>query len=152
MLHCYILDSVLKGIGVVAQGPISPASWAYDSSFAPYTYNINTAKAELTQAGASGVSFTMLIPSGSPLQTQEAQFIQSELQPAGITVNIQQETFATLLSDTDSHNFQAALLGWSHCYQIFRGRKTVAAAPARQASPQVPKLTAQAASCDVPPN
>ncbi len=42
-----------------------------------------------------------------------AQFIQSELAPAGITANIKQETFATLLSDTDSHNFQAALLGWS---------------------------------------
>ena len=28
----------------------------------------------------------------------------------------------------------------------------VAAPPARQASPQVPKLSAQAASCDVPPN
>jgi len=34
--------------------------------------------------------------------------------------------------------------------QMFQGRKTVAAAPAKQASPQVPKLTAQAASCDVP--
>jgi multiple sugar transport system permease protein len=34
----------------------------------------------------------------------------------------------------------------------FRGRKLVAAAPARQASPQVPKLSAQAASCNVPPN
>jgi peptide/nickel transport system substrate-binding protein len=108
-----ILNSVLKDIGVIAQSPISPASWAYDSSFAPYTYNINNAKSELAQAGASAVSFTLLISSGSPLQTQEAQFIQSELQPAGITVNIQQETFATLLSDTDSHNFQAALLGWS---------------------------------------
>jgi hypothetical protein len=28
----------------------------------------------------------------------------------------------------------------------------VAAAPARQASPQVPKLTIQAERCDVPPN
>jgi MFS family permease len=39
-----------------------------------------------------------------------------------------------------------------HRGQMFRGRKTVAAAPAKQASPQVPKLTAQAASCEVPPN
>ena len=36
--------------------------------------------------------------------------------------------------------------------QMFRGRKTVAEAPARQASPQVPKLSTQAASCEVPPN
>ena len=108
-----ILNSVLKGVGVVAQGPLSPSSWAYSSSIAPFSYNINNAKSELTQAGMSSVTFTLLIPSGSPVNSQEAQFIQSELQPAGITVNIKQETFATLLNDTDSHNFQAALLGWS---------------------------------------
>jgi len=109
-----ILTNVLKNIGVVAQGPISPSSWAYNSSFAPYTYNVNNAKSELSQGNVSGnISFTLLVASGSPLNVQEAQFIQSELQPAGITVNIKQETFATLLSDTDSHNFQAALLGWS---------------------------------------
>lgn len=108
-----ILNSVLKGVGVIAQGPIPPSSWAYSSSIAPYSYNISNAKSELAQAGMSSVTFTLLIPSGSPLNSQEAQFIQSELQPAGITVNIKQETFATLLNDTDSHNFQAALLGWS---------------------------------------
>lgn len=108
-----IVNSVLKGVGVVAQGPLSPTSWAYSSSIAPYSYNVSTAKSELSQAGVSSVSFTLLIPSGSPLNAQLAQFIQSELQPAGITVNIKQETFATLLSDTAAFNFQAALLGWS---------------------------------------
>src|SRR5579875_3329760 len=87
-----IVTSVLKNVGTVAQGPIPPSSWAYDSSFAPYSYNINQAKAELAQAGdTKGVTFTMLIASGSPLNTQEAQFIQAELQPAGITMNIKQE-------------------------------------------------------------
>jgi peptide/nickel transport system substrate-binding protein len=111
-----ILQSVLQNVGVVAQGPIAPTSWAFDSSFAPYTYNISNAKAALAAGGVSkGISFTLLITSGSPVNTQEAQFIQAELQPAGITVNIKQETFATLLNDTDPsiHNFQAALLGWS---------------------------------------
>ncbi len=109
-----ILHSVLKDIGVIAQGPIAPTSWAYDTNFAPYSYNTSNAKTALTQGGAAGgITFTLLIASGSPLNAQEAQFIQAELQPAGITVNIKQETFATLLSDTDSHNFQAALLGWS---------------------------------------
>jgi peptide/nickel transport system substrate-binding protein len=112
--HQEIVHTVLKDIGVVAQGPLSPASWAYSSSIAPYTYDINKAKAELAQAGQpNGVSFTFLIPSGSPVNAQLAQFVQSELQPAGITVNIKQETFATLLNDTNNFNYQAALLGWS---------------------------------------
>jgi peptide/nickel transport system substrate-binding protein len=109
-----ILNTVFKGVGVIAQGPLAPGSWAFNSSFAPYHYDINQAKAELQMAGMpQGVSFTLLTTSGSPLATQEAQFIQSELQPAGIKVNIQQETFATLLSDTQAHHFQAAVLGWS---------------------------------------
>jgi len=111
-----ILNSVLKGIGVIAQGPIAPTSFAFDSSFAPYSYSVANAKAALAQGGVpNGITFTLLIASGSPLNAQEAQFIQAELQPAGITVNIKQETFATLLNDTDPHihNFQAALLGWS---------------------------------------
>ena len=108
-----ILNTVFKGVGVLAQGPLSPGSWAFDNSFAPYHYDVNQAKAELQMAGTQHVTFTLLTTSGSPLATQEAQFIQSELQPAGITVTIQQETFATLLSDTQTHHFQAAVLGWS---------------------------------------
>ncbi len=109
-----IVNTVLKGIGVAAQGPLSPASWAYSSSFAPYSYNTSKAKSLLAQGGkASGISFTLLIASGSPLDTEEAQFLQSELQPAGITVNIKQETFTALLTDTSAFNYQAALIGWS---------------------------------------
>ncbi|MHB8600586.1 MAG: ABC transporter substrate-binding protein [Ktedonobacteraceae bacterium] len=109
-----IVTTALKNIGVVAQTPLSQASWAYSSSIAPYSYNIGNAKSELAQGGSpKGITFTLLIASGSPLNTEEAQFIQSELQPAGITVNIKQETFATLLSDTAAFNYQAALIGWS---------------------------------------
>ncbi len=108
-----ILNSVFKGVGVLAQGPLSPGSWAYDSSFAPFSYNTDQAKAALQQAGVSSVTFTMLITSGDPLGTQEAEFIQSELKPAGITVNLKPEVFATLLTDTETYNFQAAVVGWS---------------------------------------
>lgn len=109
-----ILNTVLKGVGVVANGPIPPSSWAYDKNFVPYTYNINKAKAELALAGKPhGVSFTLSIASGSPLITQEAQFIQAELQPAGITVIIKQETADAELSDAQALNYQAAMFFWS---------------------------------------
>jgi peptide/nickel transport system substrate-binding protein len=109
-----ILHSVLKDIGVVAQGPLSPSSWAFNQSAQYFSHDIDKAKAELAQsASPNGVSFTMLVSSGSPLNLQEAQFIQSELKPAGINMEIKQETFATILSDTPAHNYQAALIGWS---------------------------------------
>jgi len=109
-----ILTNVLKGLGVAAQGPIAPTSWAFNSQFAPYSYNVSQAKKLLAQGGhPNGISFNLIIASGSPLTTQLAQYLQSELQPAGITVNIKQETFAALLSDGTAHNFQAVLLNWS---------------------------------------
>ncbi len=108
-----IVTSVLHNVGVVAQGPLSPASWAYSSSIAPYSYDTAQAKAQLQQGNLTSLTFTLIIPSGSPATAQLAQFLQSELQGAGITMNIKQETFATLLDDSASHNYQAALLGWS---------------------------------------
>lgn len=109
-----IVNNVMKGIGVVANGPIPPSSWAYDQNFAPYTYNISKAKTELALAGKpNGISFTLLIPSGSTLITQEAQFIQSELQPAGITVAIKEETAAAELSDALAFKYEAGMFFWS---------------------------------------
>jgi peptide/nickel transport system substrate-binding protein len=108
-----IVTSVLDNIGVVAKGPVPPSSWAYSAGPGPYSYNTSNAKSELQQAGMTSASFTLLVASGSLVNSQEAQFIQQELQPAGITVNIKQETFATILSDTAAHHFQAALIGWS---------------------------------------
>lgn len=108
-----VLSNVLLNIGVVANGPVSPSSWAYSKSV-PYTHDIDKAKAELAQAsGGPQVSFALLVPSGSPLNDQEAQLLQSELTAAGITMAIKPETFATVLSDTAAHNYQAALIGWS---------------------------------------
>ncbi|HLZ61610.1 MAG TPA: ABC transporter substrate-binding protein [Ktedonosporobacter sp.] len=109
-----ILDKVLLGIGVLSHGPISPTSWAYNSSLESYTYDVNKGKAELAQSGISGpVSFTMLVTGGSALNLQYAQFLQAELLPVGITMNIKQETFATILTDEQTFNFQAGLTGWS---------------------------------------
>jgi peptide/nickel transport system substrate-binding protein len=106
-----IVKDYFKGLSIVSQGPIPSMSWAYKRSFAPYTYSIKTAKSELAQGGVpGGISFTLLIPIGFSV---EAQYIQSELQPTGILVNIRSETFAALLSDLETHNFQAVLYGWS---------------------------------------
>jgi peptide/nickel transport system substrate-binding protein len=108
-----ILHNVYKDVGVVATGPLSPVSWAYDKNLSGFTYDVNKAKAELAQSGLSKVSFTLLITGDNPTIGQEAQFIQSELQPTGITINIKQETFTTLITDYQTGNYQALLVGWT---------------------------------------
>lgn len=108
-----ILHDVFKDVGVVATGPLSPIDWAYDKNINGFTYDVNKAKAELAQSGMSKVSFTLLVTSGNPTLAQEAQFIQSELQPTGITINIKQETFVTLATDYQTGNYQALLISWT---------------------------------------
>jgi peptide/nickel transport system substrate-binding protein len=150
-----IINTVLKGVGSVANGPIPPSSWAYQANYTPYTYNIAQAKADLKLAGQpNGVSFTLTVASGDPVITQEAQFIQAELAPAGIKVSIKQETFATLLSDIESNNYQAGMLNWSgrvdpdlNMYSYFHtdgGNNNM-----QYSNPQVDKLLDAARASDV---
>lgn len=108
-----IVNHVFQGVGLVAKGPLSPASWAYDKNLTSYTYDPSKAKAELAQAGLTSVSFTLLIASGNPTTLQEAQFIQSELQLANIHITIKQETFTAEVTDVQTFNYQAAILGWT---------------------------------------
>ncbi|HET8846829.1 MAG TPA: ABC transporter substrate-binding protein [Ktedonobacteraceae bacterium] len=108
-----IVDHVFHGVGVVAKGPVSPVSWAYNKNIVSYAYDPAKAKAELAQSGQTNVSLTLLIQSSNPTSLQEAQFIQSELQPVGITVTIKPEIFTTEVTDVQTFNYQAALLGWT---------------------------------------
>lgn len=108
-----ILDHVFQGIGSVAQGPLSPVSWAYNKNISAYTYDPAKAKAELAQSGLTNVSFTLLTQSGTPTALQEAQFIQSELQPIGINVTIKQETFTADVTDLQTFHYQVEALGWT---------------------------------------
>jgi len=111
-----ILTSVLLGIGIKSNGPIPPSiSWAYDATIAPYHTDVNQAKAELALAQPANQhpSFDLKIAANDPTTATEAQFIQSELQAAGITVNLKPEVFGTIITETNNHDFQAALVGWS---------------------------------------
>ncbi len=103
-----ILKNVLFNVGVVSYGPIPPPSWAFDTNEKIY----DKADPTMARASATGFSFN-LKTTNSPDNVQEAQLIQSQLAKAGITVNIQQEEFGQILNETEAHNFDAALLGWS---------------------------------------
>ncbi|HZR38741.1 MAG TPA: ABC transporter substrate-binding protein [Ktedonobacteraceae bacterium] len=108
-----ILDTVLKGVGFVAHGPLSPASWAYDKNYTGLDYDAAKAKAELAQSGVSNPSFTLTFTSGNPTTTQEVQLLQSQLQAVGITMSLKQETFTTVVTDFQTYHYQAVFIGWT---------------------------------------
>ena len=82
------LDQIVKGVwlnvGVPANGPIPPTSWAYDKSIPPIKRDLAKAKAKLAEGGkAGGFGFTVTT-NNLPINVQEAEVIQAQLAEAGI--------------------------------------------------------------------
>jgi peptide/nickel transport system substrate-binding protein len=96
-----------------AWSPFAPGVLGHGADDKAPAPNVKLAKQLVAKSGISSPTFTMKIASGSTIGQQEAAFIQSNLKAAGITMNIQQEDFGTLLTDGGKHNFQAMDLGWS---------------------------------------
>ena len=98
------LEQIVKGVwlnvGVPANGPIPPTSWAYDRSIPPIKRDLARAKAKLAEGGQpNGFTFTMTT-NNIPINVQEAEVIQAQLREAGITMKIKLVDSATLISPT----------------------------------------------------
>src|SRR5262245_4102307 len=71
------LEQIVKGVwlnvGYPSNGPISPASWAYDRSIPPIKRDLNKAKAKLLEGGQpGGLTFTV-ITQNIPISAQETE-------------------------------------------------------------------------------
>jgi peptide/nickel transport system substrate-binding protein len=111
------LEQIVKGVwlnvGVPANGPIPPTSWAYDRSIAPIKRDLARAKAKLAEGGQpSGFTFTMTT-NNIPINVQEAEVIQAQLREAGITMKIKLVDSATLIADGNNKNFEMISFQWS---------------------------------------
>jgi peptide/nickel transport system substrate-binding protein len=98
-----------------ANGPFPPGLLGYDAGPNPKIpeRNLDLARQKLREGGQpTGFTFTLKVTPGRVPQ-QVAQVIQSMVGEVGIRVNIEIVEFGTLLSQLDSHRFEAALLGWS---------------------------------------
>lgn len=57
--------------------------------------------------------FTLKTNQNNPLRVQMAQIIQQDLRKAGVKLNISSMEWNAFLSDVDSRNFEALILGWT---------------------------------------
>jgi peptide/nickel transport system substrate-binding protein len=129
--HALDLEQIVKGVwlnvGYPANGPISPASWAYDRAIPPIKRDLARAKAKLAEGGQpSGFTFTMTT-NNIPISVQEAEVVQAQLAEAGITVKIQLVDAATLIASGNAKNFEMISFQWSgrpdpdgNTYQFFK--------------------------------
>src|SRR5579859_148335 len=108
-----IVKGVYLGVGVPANGPISPSSWAYDDTIKPVQRDLAKAKAMLAEGGQpNGFEFTFTIVN-TPFGVQEAEVVKAQLAEAGITANVQAVDGAGQLNAGNNKTYQMTTYAWS---------------------------------------
>ncbi|HME45148.1 MAG TPA: peptide-binding protein [Syntrophorhabdales bacterium] len=121
-----IIEGILLGQGVVADGPYKPDMWAYNPNVRKYPYDPKKAEALLRDAGfvkgADGrlskdgkpFEFTIMTNQGNDVRIHCAELIQRWLAALGITVKIRVIEWAAFVNQfIDARKFDAVLLAWT---------------------------------------
>lgn len=118
-----IIDRVLGGQGILADGPIFPESWAYFDGIERPSYDPNSALERLKKAGytipaeggwvrakdGDALSFELVHPDAAPYPAI-AEAIQQDWKRLGVEVNLKAVPYDELLSDyLEPRTYQAAL-------------------------------------------
>ncbi len=140
--HAIDVDAIVKaalfGEGTRMTSNLIPASWAYDSSLPPISYDPKLAGQMLDQAGwidddnnpatprvAKGAmyapdgtkfEFTLYTNQGNTRREAEGTLIQDQLAQIGVKVDFQTIDFNTLIDIMQSETFDAYILGWLNGY------------------------------------
>jgi peptide/nickel transport system substrate-binding protein len=112
--------TLMRGQARVADGPLPPNNWAYDSNLPQYVYDPVRAEALLEKAGfprkggASGIMrlHITLKTSTDPLTRLLAEVLQDEWRRVGVDLELRSLEFATFYADITRGNFQLYTLRW----------------------------------------
>lgn len=108
-----IVRTALLGTAKVAQGPIPPASWAYDPRFVSFSQrDVEKARQLLQEAGQSRVSFEMMFPNQEPF-VSVAQILKNNWAEVGVDAVLAQREFPVLLQRAFAKNFDALIIDYS---------------------------------------
>jgi peptide/nickel transport system substrate-binding protein len=107
-----VTEAARFGAARANETAIPQASFFY-YDYAPFTPDVNAAKALMQQAGVTTpITMGLMVTDEYPETVTAAQVIASELQPIGINVEVQTVDFATWLDREDKGDFDAFMLGW----------------------------------------
>ena len=119
-----IINTILKGQAIIANGPIFPGTWAYYDGVQPIPYSPEMAKSQIIQAGyvlpAEGgtirkkedaeFAFTMLYPDDENHKLL-AETIQANWESLGLRVDLEAVPYDQLINDRlANRDYQAALV------------------------------------------
>lgn len=121
-----IVDGLLYGKGIAAEGPYKPDSFWYNPNAKGPEYNVEKAKALLAEAGFkdtdgdgfleyNGKKFQIELMTNlnNDVRGKIAELVQQSWARIGIDVQIKVLEWATMLGELNKSNFQAVILGWS---------------------------------------
>ena len=111
-----IVDTVLQGQGVPAEGLFPPGLSAYDPNFQPFVYDPAAIKQALADAGyPDGVTITLRT---AQIETENAVLnaIQQTAAPAGITIKVNSTESSVYTQDRNDCTMQAGSISWGFDY------------------------------------
>jgi peptide/nickel transport system substrate-binding protein len=119
-----MINDLLQGQGIIADGPIFPGTWAYYDGSKHVDFDPTAAKNMLIQDGyiissatdtvraknGTGIIFTLLYPD-DPTHQAIAQYIQKNWETLNIRVDLEAVAYDQLITDRlTKKNYQAALV------------------------------------------
>lgn len=120
-----IIDIVLQGYGVPAEGPYLPGSFWHNDNVVKYDYNPDKARELLEQAGykpnnkgvlsKDGKAFSLTIATNqNSTRSQIAEILQKSWGELGIDVSVRVLEWGTFLNEyINKRNFDVTVLGWN---------------------------------------
>ena len=111
--------NLFGGLAKLANGPLPPAHWAWDSSIQPWPFDPKAAEALLDEAGfrkapdgtrrkgSLRLAFTLSLGMGSDIQRQIVELAQQSFRKAGIEMAIQPLEWAAFAAKMDAGEFDA---------------------------------------------
>jgi peptide/nickel transport system substrate-binding protein len=108
-----IVKGVWLGVGVAANGPIPPSSWAYDASIPAVKRDVAKAKQYLAEGGQpDGFTFSV-ISENTPIAVQEMEAMKAQLAEVGITMEVQLMDGARKRTEQNARTYQMNNSQWS---------------------------------------
>jgi peptide/nickel transport system substrate-binding protein len=107
------VQKIMLGIGKPANGPISPASWAYDDTIPYRKRDVELAKAKLTEGGMPDGFKCAFKDTPTAVTTPLVQLIQAQVAEVGIEMEIIPVDAATQIADTVAKDFEVTWSQWS---------------------------------------
>ncbi len=119
----FMINSILGGQAILANGPILPESWAYYNDIEKFSYNPDGAQTQLKNAGflPTGdknsirkkgdipLAFELLYPEGEPYKSIAVE-IGKDLAALGVQLTATELPYDQLFDRLDTRSYQAALV------------------------------------------